>query len=840
MEEELQEDLEKYMKNGIPGIERYESEHKIEDEHSKHQMNSLNLPGEENGSPGRQEEKEKFKASYDVKVQALKEQQKVRLRELEEENEKKLKRETKEMAEHIKMSLLKHRESLGEQNSLHKLALESRRRLDASKNLLNYLCSLEDRELKSLAHKTGKRGYPYRKGMCFGTEGAVSKLPLDYNNSKYFQVALFEGHTISKRLTSYVFNHIVDKSSGHHHLSSRFNEQQFNLPKTIEKSIPSIAFRDAAVLIHPWLGVFYKVRVPLILSDSNNDKSTESISGRKNAGSDSKNTGDGIKPRKNVYAYRKECYRRPWSNFNAKDVDNTVDFKKAFDRFKTVFKKHAAKFVRKYITHENDGPSEEGEKLDDGGDTGSNTGEKKEAVSIVLMLHSSVRTNSIARLYKQISSSEFKRKIYPLTIRLILVLCPFDKCKSKTEILNDERDGSLFRNAVNGAGHNGHYSLSIVETQRYGDAWDWWFRGLQSGLAQVNDENDPIILLDGHTSKIPIPLLMSVAKNVGQYQRVVFPVTYHLCPTHNWRSTYGKRTSTSKSYVNASKTPYDAIESKIPGYLQKRVINIAFTKKDGEQALKDIDPSSSSDDEINVDDRDDMPILGSAVSACGRLMLAEYFYEKQSLNVHRNYIASNDLELHGWNRLLAEKSAIQGAKLKLEQNKQDFTAARIKQEVLKKKQINLKTEKDEQLLAKGLKMLKNNSEIQKNLLESTKKLQLSAQTTLPLTMILPEVPFLGHKKCASAADAMSYCEGGPCAAEELAFLTTVGSEKNVDLLTCSAKTLMNPVDGLSDGIESISDVQTYFHPDVGYEYSAIINRESVRFSLGLLNPDMHQ
>ena len=93
--------------------------------------------------------------------------------------------------------------------------------MDASKNLLNYLCSLEDRELKILAKETGKRGYPYKT--CVGSEGLNQKLPLDYNNSKYFQVAVFK---VIQYLTvdTYVFNHITDKSSGHHHLSSRFNE----------------------------------------------------------------------------------------------------------------------------------------------------------------------------------------------------------------------------------------------------------------------------------------------------------------------------------------------------------------------------------------------------------------------------------------------------------------------------------------------------------------------------------------------------------------------------------------------------------------------------------------
>jgi len=712
--------------------------------------------------------------------------------------------------------------------SLHQVALESRRRLDASKNLLNYLCSLEDRELKALAAKTGKRGYPYKEGMCLGSEGVVSKLPFDYNNSKYFQVSIFEGHTISKRLTSYVFNHISDKSSGHHHLSSRFNEQHFNLPKKLTNNIPLNAFHDAAILVHPWLGAFYKVRVPLILSENDN-------------GNVKKGKLEGEK----IFAYRKECYRRPWSNFNAKDVDTSIDFKKSFDRFKRIFKTQASNFVHKYITHDNGGPTEEeerdGEEYNDNRKDTKKDDEKK-IISIVLMLHSSVSSNSIAKLYKQISSTKFNQMISPLKVRLILVLCPFDKCKSKSDLLDDS-EGALF--ARNNA--NKKHPLIIVETQRYGDAWDWWFRGLQSGLAQIDNENEPVMLLDGHTSNIPISLIMTVAKNVGQYQRVVFPIAYHLSPAHNWRSTYSNK-NTPISHANVSKSPYGAIENRIPGYLQKRIVNIAFTKKDGEMALNDIDPSPNEIDSASPTseagsnlqrNKVDMPIVGSSVSACGRLMLAAYFYEKKHLNIHRNYIASRNLQLHGWDRLVAEKSAKENAELRLKRNNQEFTASRIKEEVLRQTKMS-NSSKDDKLIAKGLQMLKNTSDAKKILVVSSQELDRRKQTALPLTMIVPETPFLGHSKCASAADTMSYCEGGKCAMEELAFLTVVDSKEDTKLLRCSAETLMNPTNGPGESVEQINDVQTYFHPDIGYEYSALIGHENVKFSWELLKPDMHQ
>ena len=71
------------------------------------------------------------------------------------------------------------------------------------------------------------------------------------------------------------------------------------------------------------------------------------------------------------------------------------------------------------------------------------------------------------------------------------------------------------------------------------------------------------------------------------------------------------------------------------------------------------------------------------MSACGRLMLAEYFYEKDHFKYSSNYLAGNNLQLHGWNRFIAE-AAMQHAELAMKQNSKT-TASRIRQEVLHKK-----------------------------------------------------------------------------------------------------------------------------------------------------------
>ena len=78
-------------------------------------------------------------------------------------------------------------------------------------------------------------------------------------------------------------------------------------------------------------------------------------------------------------------------------------------------------------------------------------------------------------------------------------------------------------------------------------------------------------------------------------------------------------------------------------------------------------------------------------------MLAEYFYNKDSMNVHRNFVPSKHFELHGWNRFLAERNVMKKAELNMKQNDQKFTSARIKQEVMKQRSKSAGKKNMEQL-----------------------------------------------------------------------------------------------------------------------------------------------
>ena len=63
MEEQLEEDLKKFRKQRGPALQRYENEYSMEkklEKESRKKNSLVHIPGEENGSPGRQYEKEKL------------------------------------------------------------------------------------------------------------------------------------------------------------------------------------------------------------------------------------------------------------------------------------------------------------------------------------------------------------------------------------------------------------------------------------------------------------------------------------------------------------------------------------------------------------------------------------------------------------------------------------------------------------------------------------------------------------------------------------------------------------------------------------------------------------
>ena len=59
----------------------------------------------------------------------------------------------------------------------------------------------------------------------------------------------------------------------------------------------------------------------------------------------------------------------------------------------------------------------------------------------------------------------------------------------------------------------------------------------------------------------------------------------------------------------------------------------------------------------------------------------------------------------------------------MKQNNQDFTASRIRQEVLAQKSNNVTAKTDVKLLAKGLKMLQNNSDVKTPLIASIEEVK---------------------------------------------------------------------------------------------------------------------
>ena len=778
MEKELDKEVEIFREN-TPELKDLEEEAKREAEREESRWSN---------TPGRFDQKEKMKASFQIKTERIKSEHASKAVELKKENEKKIEDEKKLIVEQISSSLLKHR-SDRDPLAMHEVATEARRRLDASNDLLHYFCALGDREIRKLAKITGKRGSPYPASNCIGSEGEISRLPKDYNSSSYFQIAIFDGHAISKDLTSHALRHMAS--------SSKVRPGGKYQALTAPPNFPIKSFKGAAVLIHSWLGIFYKVRVPLTLGkqERTNKEGDESM-----------------------YAYRKECYRRSWMPFEAVEKEGEgikEQLKGALQNPKEALihsAKNIAALFRARMGSQNVLKTNAGNRI---------------SISLVLMLHGSVNLRSIQGLHNQIESDEFQKSVAPCKVKLIIVLCPFDKCLKKQTVIRSFKPEAVSENTV------------IVETQRYGGAWDWWKNGLSAAIQQVKNDDDPIVLLDAHTSKLPSYLIKLISKNVRKGLEVAYPISYHFSPTHSWHNVYSKTTAINEHDANNTierngRTIYTSTMVR-PGYVNRRVVSLSFSKKDGIQALGYLDFEDGNDDyDMKKESSDptqelDPPLLGSSVSVCGRLMLANHFLRNKKFKMHRAHIPG--IELHGWDHKFAEAAVYHETKEKKDKNAKDHLAARIRLQI-EQSGGNASNFFEKEKLLFGKK---------EPLLQYSYRLK-----DVPFPMITPETPYFGNAKCARAADSMSFCESiGNCEMEEFALETVVSNPVDQSVLQCSANALLKGDDvknGPSDESEMIGivkGVNRYFRPNDGYTFSANVEGEQMDFAWALNDPDLY-
>ena len=317
------------------------------------------------------------------------------------------------------------------------------------------------------------------------------------------------------------------------------------------------------------------------------------------------------------------------------------------------------------------------------------------------------------------------------------------------------------------------------------------------------------------------------------------PISYHFSPTHSWQNLYSKTAAINEHDANHTierngRTIFTATMTR-PGYASRRVVSMAFSKYDGMQALGYLDFEDGNDDyDMKKESSDktqelDPPLLGSSVSVCGRLMLANHFLRNKKFKMHRAHMPG--IELHGWDHKLAEAAVKHEAEEKNEKNAKDHLAARIRLQI-------------EQ--GGG-----NASSFFERVKLMVKKKEPRSQYSyrlkdLPYPMITPEAPYFGNGKCARAADSMSFCESiGNCEMEEFALETVVSNPADQSVLQCSANVLLkggDVKDGPSDESEMIGivrDVNRYFRPNDGYFFSANVEGEQMDFAWTLNDPDLY-
>jgi hypothetical protein len=799
IEDEIKKDVENMRLESLPMLEALEQEQQLETSHFH------------DASPGRKDAQTKLEARFARQKEETVKIQEKKMDGAREEGSKQVEKRKNDLASQIESSILKHRAELGAREggtskAVHRAAMEVRRRMDASNDLLHYFCSMEDRKVKRLAVETGRRGAPYTEDMCIGSEGVTSPLPADYNNSKHFQIAVFKSHAISKDLTIPAYRHMrkANTSTGR---SGRL------IPRLHDMSRNS--FRDAVVLIHPWLGVFYKVRVPLATM-----KEIRRQIVRK---------GD----QWSTQAYRKECYRRPWAPLKmpltTSDAFGFDFFKNALEHPKDTLRESAQKFVsifqKKVVpsaARTFDRMKNNPFAMQKSGPTvlaAMDRGPRKEVLSIVLTQHSSLRVNSLEKLYKQISSRRFKQRMGPeLKVRLIVVLC-----QKGTVPACVDKETLASRLKVTEATDD----LVLVPQERTGGPWDAWARGVEAALEQVEMNDDPVLLLDGHVSHIPKTLVDMAVMNSITGESFLYPISYHLSPSHTWPTTYSNPKAGAGSPNDGSKwngtNAFNILGGPTrQGYVNKRVVSVAFTKADGLAALEQIDFSergeaSPESRSASKDSTVDTPLLGSAVSLCGRMILADEL--AVTTKVHRAFVGG--IRLHGWNRLQAERAKRAEALRSIKSNEKAVAVSRMNF----RKGIN----------ASVSDMARNASTRRNAMLPSY------IVPGVPFPMMIPETPFLGHSKCAAAADSMSYCESiGNCELEEFSLETIVDNPTDRKVLHCSANELLGTGEGgPSEDIESMSDVNRFFEPSFGYTFTAEMDDEPIELDWGLLRADLH-
>lgn len=627
-------------------------------------------------------------------------------------------------------------------------SLGRKERSKRASGLLQWFCQLPQPEIQELVE--GPNGtlasFGKAKGAsCLdGDQGVpVAPLPPADEDWKHMIFTKFESAVISRSVAALARWHIGQATRNK--LDTGIGSAQAKAAGSSLVFPDSDVYRGSVVMLHPWLGVFYRVRVPVSVTDSHSRESggTETSKGSHDS-----------------FSYRQECFRRPWAYFSEDGFgvklestgdSNIEDPTSAIASAKSLRNRpHSLKDdVRAPILH------------------------------AILMMHQHVRSNTVISLIHDMRKHMGRSQ---MPVALTVVPCTEKGC---AEI-------SLIEKELQKIGDNKFVDISIpgATTASSGedtasDPWNTWHMTLLNVLKNsVHGADVPVVLLDGHTSSLSSTFIQEVLAHTNARRRAVLPISSYFSPTHQWKEVFfnkalrkaQKNAIDTKTKSSVPKSNEDdamssaegesrARENRRAAYTERLVIPLAFSKADGLAALESwstVEKSFSVDSSV---------MSGSCVAVCGRVTLAWLLQSNLGMELRRYFVQTP--QLHAWDPEKAEAAATKSAIDMLHHaNKQH----------------------NEYLFR-----LKNgsNSEVRVGNKQQNKLMpnsQINAAAFFPdnmsPTMVTPELPTRGASQvCDLALDALGLCD--TCSSDIRALTTVdVSREEHGDSGTLSCSTVL--------------------------------------------------
>ena len=470
-----------------------------------------------------------------------------------------------------------------------------------SKEILSWYCALSQTKLDKLVHGCQHITTFGAEASCIsGDDGLpTAELPpltlapnvVDNQGLKHVTVVKFDSPVLSRSIASLARVHMDDHNNNS--TMNQFNRARVggaggragggggNLP-------PSDVYRGATILMHPWLGFFYRVRVPAsswVADDGGGGGGgggeTEDRERRSTTeGGDKQQRGGAV----DEHSYRQECFRRPWAFLSRED-------RLAL----SPLKKRTATSLR---------TSESSESLES----------SNNQLIAVLMLHSQTKLASVTSL---IQSTISMNEESSAAVKLVVALCPIkNDCLTEKEILQElDEDKTLLKKIKNKNNVVIRSASSSLTSLQNHNLWSTWRITLDSVLTFIADDQQddrthdnrnrdrgdtPIVLLDGHTSQLDPEYIHQIQNHLHSKAAQRFgllPMSKYRSPTHRWKEIYydkpfanhggggggggGGGAAAVSGASGAGVTPV----TPSGGYVERWVVPVAFTLKDGLAAV---------------------------------------------------------------------------------------------------------------------------------------------------------------------------------------------------------------------------------------------------------------